>query len=88
MYLKKCCNNVETFILQVYKTQLERIADGWTNKVGSFERQNYGLQDEVNHLKRENDELKTKVCHLTFKKGRFASVLFLMTHASSLLLFF
>ena len=49
------------FMFQVYKTQLERFSDGWTNRIGDFERVNGSLQDEMSQLRQENDELNQKV---------------------------
>ncbi len=45
----------------MYKTQLERVSDSWSRKVGDFERANSGLKAEVNNLRRENKELRGKV---------------------------
>ncbi len=46
---------------EVYRTQLERVSDSWSKKVGEFERANSGLRAEVTTLRRENKELKGKV---------------------------
>lgn len=46
---------------QVYKTQFERVSEGWTSKIGDFERVNMNLQVEVATLQLENQDLKLKV---------------------------
>ena len=47
---------------QVYKTQLERVSDGWHIKMSSFERLNSSLRSSLSELQAENNELKTMVC--------------------------
>lgn len=47
--------------LQVYKTQLERVSEGWKSRIGDFERVNTSLQTEVTKLQLENQDLKSKV---------------------------
>ncbi|XP_059097003.1 uncharacterized protein LOC131891447 isoform X2 [Tigriopus californicus] len=46
---------------EVYKTQLERLSENWTEKIGDIERANGSLHHEVEHLRVENEELKIKV---------------------------
>ena len=48
-------------LLQVYKTQLERVSEGWKSRIGDFERVNTSLQTEVTKLQLENQDLKSKV---------------------------
>ncbi len=43
---------------EVYRTQLERVSDGWGRRVGQFERTNAGLREEVHRLRRENEGLR------------------------------
>ena len=49
------------FFFQVYKTQLERVSEGWTNKMSNFERLNSTLRSSLSELQSENNELKTLV---------------------------
>ena len=49
------------FFFQVYKTQLERVSEGWTNKMSNFERLNTTLRSSLSELQSENNELKTLV---------------------------
>jgi len=55
------------YLLQVYKSQLERVSHGWDEKIGEFERVNGGLKSEMASLKRENDDLRTKVSRIGYK---------------------
>ena len=50
-----------SLLLQVYKTQLERVSEGWKSRIGDFERVNTSLQTEVTKLQLENQDLKSKV---------------------------
>ena len=45
----------------MYKTQLERVSEGWTNKMSNFERLNSTLRSSLSELQSENNELKTLV---------------------------
>ena len=45
----------------MYKTQLERVSEGWTNKMSNFERLNSTLRGSLSELQSENNELKTLV---------------------------
>ena len=47
--------------LQVYKTQLERVSDGWSSKMANFERLNTTLRNSLTELQSENNELKSMV---------------------------
>ena len=49
------------FLFKVYKTQLERVSEGWKSRIGDFERVNMSLQTEVTKLQLENQDLKSKV---------------------------
>jgi hypothetical protein len=44
---------------EVYKTQLERVSDGWHLKMSSFERLNSSLRSSLSELQVENNDLKT-----------------------------
>ena len=50
------------FVFQVYKTQLERVSEGWTTKMSNYERLNSTLRSSLSELQSENNELKTLVC--------------------------
>lgn len=56
---------------QVYKTQLERVSEGWNSKIGDFERVNVSLQVEMAQLQRENEDLKGMVRLRDFVGGTF-----------------
>ena len=45
----------------MYRTQLERVADNWSNKIGEFERLNGSLRTSLQDLQQQNDELKIQV---------------------------
>ena len=45
----------------MYKSQLERVSEGWNSKIGDFERVNVSLQVEMAQLQRENEDLKGMV---------------------------
>ena len=46
---------------QVYKTQMSRVADGWTGKIDEVQKVNQGLQNSLSQLKDENELLRLKV---------------------------
>ena len=48
-------------MFQVYKTQLERVSEGWTSKMSNFERLNSTLRSSLAELQSENNELKNLV---------------------------
>lgn len=54
------------FCLQVYKTQLERVSDGWSSKMANFERLNSTLRNSLTELQSENNELKSMVRKIVF----------------------
>ena len=56
------------FCFQVYKTQLERVSDGWHAKMSSFERLNSSLRSSLSELQAENNELKTMVNYFQILK--------------------
>ena len=43
------------------RTQLERVSDNWSNKIGEFERLNGSLRTSLQDLQQQNDELKIQV---------------------------
>ena len=45
----------------MYRTQLERVSDNWSNKIGEFERLNGSLRTSLQDLQQQNDELKIQV---------------------------
>lgn len=59
---------------EVYKTQLERVSEGWTSKMSSFERLNGSLKNSLAELQQENLELRAMVnkrnSELDSTKGR------------------
>merc|ERR1719266_2147309 len=46
---------------EVYKTQMSRVADGWTGKIDEVQKVNQGLQNSLSQLKDENELLRLKV---------------------------
>merc|ERR1719411_2296553 len=69
---------------EVYKTQLERVSEGWKSRIGDFERVNTSLQTEVTKLQLENQDLKSKVNkHVVDLEAAKARLRVVEKHASS-----